>query len=307
MKNPAKMAVLVTVILCLLLLPLAACGTQDTSDTQNKSFIWKISSEVSSIYLLGSIHVASQDIYPLDSAIEDAFVLADNLAVEVDIAHLDGTHMLQLMMDYGTYPQGEGLRDHIPADLYAQLEEQFEQFGFGLATFDSYKPWVIVTMQEELRLEELGYDTEYGIDLYFINQATESGKDIIELETAEFQIELISAFPDELMLLLLEEGVENPLTEEDATSLFKAWEDGDAATMELLLFEALIEEPALEPYYEKMIDERNLTMAEIIEGFLADDETYFVVVGAGHLVGDNGLINILGEKGYATEQLYDRD
>jgi uncharacterized protein YbaP (TraB family) len=307
MKNPAKMAVLVTVILCLLLLPLAACGAQDNPDTQNKSFIWKISSEVNSIYLLGSIHVASPDIYPLDSAIEDAFALADNLAVEVDIAHMDGTHMLQLMMDYGTYPEGEGLRDHIPADLYAQLNEQFEEFGFGLATFDSYKPWVVVTMQEELQLEELGYDTEYGIDLYFLNQAAESGKDIIELETAEFQIELISAFPDELMILLLEEGVENPLTEEDATSLFEAWEDGDAATMELLLFEALIDEPALEPYYEKMIDERNLTMAEIIEGFLADDETYFVVVGAGHLVGDNGLISILGGRGYVTEQLYNRD
>jgi uncharacterized protein YbaP (TraB family) len=309
MKNPVKLAVLVTVILCLLLLPLAACGTQDSHDTHDKSFIWKISSEVNSIYLLGSIHVASQDIYPLDSAIENAFELSDNLVVEVDIAHLDGTHMLQLMMDYGTYPEGEGLRDHIPADLYAQLEEQFEQFGFGLilSDYDSYKPWVIVTMQEELQLEELGYDTEYGIDLYFINKAADSGKDIIELETAEFQIELISAFPDELMILLLEEGVENPLTEEDAASLFEAWEDGDMATMELLLFEALIDEPALEPYYDQMMNQRNLTMAEIIEGFLADDETYFVVVGAGHLVGDNGLISLLGERGYVTEQLYDRD
>ena len=309
MKNPVKLAVLVTVILCLLLLlPLSACD-RDTPDTQNKSFIWKISSEVNSIYLLGSIHVASPELYPLDSGIENAFALADNLAVEVDIAQVDGTLLLQLMMDYGTYPQGEGLRDNIPADLYAQLDEQFGELGFGitLSDLDIYKPWVIVTMQEELQLEELGYDTEYGIDLYFIKQAADSGKDIIELETAEFQIELISSFSDELMILLLEASVENPLTVEDAAALFEAWEDGDATAMELLLFEALAEEPALEPYYEKMIDERNLNMAEIIEGFLADDETYFVVVGAGHLVGANGLISLLEDRGYTTEQLYDRD
>jgi uncharacterized protein YbaP (TraB family) len=303
-KNPVKTAVLVTVILCLLsLLPLSAC----TDSAPKKSFIWKISSEVNSVYLLGSIHTASPDMYPLDSAIEDAFELADNLVVEVDTAQVDGTQMLQLLMDYGTYPQGETLRDHIPADLYAQLDDQFEELGFSIATFDIYRPWVVSTMQEELQLEELGYDTEYGIDLYFINQAAESGKDIIELETAEFQIELISSFPDELMILLLEEGVENPLTEGDATSLFEAWEDGDTVEMESLLFEGLADEPALEPYYQKMIDQRNLIMAELIEGFLADDETYFIVVGAGHLVGENGLINILEERGYVTEQLYDRD
>ncbi len=306
MKNPVKTAVLVTVILCLLLLlPLSACD-RDT-DTPNKSFIWKISSEVNSIYILGSIHVASPDIYPLDSSIEDAFELADNLVVEVDTTQVDGTRMLQMMLDYGTYPQGEGLRDNIPEDLYAQLDEQFKELGFNIALFDMYKPWVVVTMQEELQLEELGYYTEHGIDLYFINQATESGKDIIELETAEFQIELISALPDELMILLLEESVANPLTEEDAASLFEAWEDGDTVAMEQLLFEALTEEPSLEPYYDAMVDERNINMAEIIEGFLADDETYFVVVGAGHLVGDSGLINILEARGYVTEQLYDRD
>ena len=304
MKKPVKLAVLVTAILCLLsLLPLSAC----TDSAPNKSFTWKISSEVNSIYLLGSIHMASPELYPLDSAIEDAFELADNLVVEVDTTQMDGTRLLQLMMDYGTYPQGEGLRDHIPAELYAQLDEQFEELGFNIALFDMYKPWVVVTMQEELQLEELGYDAEYGIDLYFLNKATESGKDILELETMDFQIELISSFTDEMMIMVLEETVENPATPMHLAILFKAWEDGNTEVIESLSFGALDEEPALVPYYEKMVYERNFNMAEAIEGFLADAETYFVVVGAGHLVGENGLINILDERGYATEQLYDLD
>jgi len=306
MRNLGKMAVLVIVILCSLsLLPLSACNNKENLDSQ-KSFIWKISSEVNSIYLLGSIHVANPEIYPLDSSIEDAFELADNLAVEVDITQLDEMHTLQLITDYGTYPPGEGLQDHIPDDLYAQLVEQFD-FGFGTLNFDIYRPWVVATMQEQLQLQELGYNAEYGIDLYFINKAVETGKDIIELETADFQIELMSTLPDELMILVLEANLENPMTQEDGELLFEAWEDGDAAAMELLFFEALDEEPALAPYYSTLVYARNVTMAETIEGFLADDESYFVVVGAGHLVGENGLIDILAERGYVTEQLYDLD
>lgn len=308
MRNLGKMAVLVTVILCLLsLLPSAACNDRDNLDTQNKSFIWKISSAVNSIYLLGSIHVADPEIYPLDSAIEDAFALADSLVVEVDITQIDEMQMLQLVSDYGTYPQDEGLRDHIPEDLYVQLDEQFEQLGVNnFALLDIYRPWVVVATQEELQLQELGYNAEDGIDLYFIDKAAETGKDIIELETAEFQIELLSSFPDELMILMLEEGVENPPTRADLDMLFEAWEDGDVVEMERLAFEALEEEPALEPYYDKMFDERNLNMVEMIEGLLGGDESYFVVVGAGHLVGENGLINLLEARGYVTEQLYDR-
>jgi len=302
MRNLGKMAVLVIAILCLLsLLPLSACNNDDL-DSQGKSFIWKITSEANSIYLLGSVHVASPEIYPLDSAIENAFELADNLVVEVDISKVDEMQTLQLIMDYGTYPPGETLQDHISADLYAQLEEQFD-FGVATLDFNIFRPWVVVTLLEQLQLQELGYNPQYGLDLYFINQAADSGQDIIELETADFQIAIISALPDELMILVLESSVEDPLTREDGELLFEAWEDGDTAAMELLLFEALEEEPALAPYYDVLVYARNVTMAETIEGFLADDKSYFVVVGAGHLVGEDSIIDLLAERGYLTEQL----
>ena len=304
MKNPVKIAILVVVVLCLsLLLSLSACP----DSAPGKSFIWKVSSETNSIYLLGSIHTANPEIYPLDSSIEDAFALADNLAVEIDLNQIDTVGLTQLMLDCGTYPAGEGLEDNLPADLYARLGEQFEEIGGSIAPFDMYRPWVVIMLLEELQMEAWGYQAAYGIDSHFIDQAAETGKDIIELETAEYQIELLGSFSDELMILVLEMNLEDPMTEEDVELLFQAWEDGDLATMEALNFEALDEEPALAPYYEAMLDERNLNMAEAIEGFLADDESYFVVVGAGHLVGENGLVNVLEQRGYLTEQLYDLD
>ncbi len=77
--------------------------------------------------------------------------------------------------------------------------------------------------------------------------------------------------------------------------------------MELLALGARDEAPELEPLYEEIYDERNFNMAARIEEFLTDDEPCFVVVGAGHLVGDNGLVSLLTERGYTVEQLYDND
>jgi uncharacterized protein YbaP (TraB family) len=280
---------------------------EDIEPTKNKSFIWQVSSDASSIYLLGSIHVASFALYPLDSCIEDAFEQTDNLVVEVDINEIDNEYVGMLALEYASYSENETLQNNIPEELYIQLDEYFAQFGVSLVQLNMFRPWFIYLTLDTLQTGELGYHAEYGMDLYFLTKAAEADKSIFELETAEFQIELLSSFTDELMILALEDYVNNPPTEEDVASLFEAWENGDAAEMEQILFEALIEEPTLEPFYDKTFDERNFDMAEQIEEFLADEETYFIVVGAGHLVGENGLVNILDERGYITEQLYDSD
>jgi uncharacterized protein YbaP (TraB family) len=276
-------------------------------NTKGKSFIWQISSENSTVYLLGSIHVASFGIYPLDSTIEDAFKSADYLVVEVNTNEVDAMESVRLLMEYGTYPEGESLQDNVSEELYVQLEAQLAQWNIDIAELDMFKPWVIYNLLEQVQIQELDYHAEYGIDLYFIEKAIRVDKDIIELETFEFQLELISSLLDEIVILLLEEDITEPMTKDYLDMLFETWENGDAAELERMIFESLTEEPALAPFYYKTLDERNISWAEKIEEFLADEETYFVVVGAGHLVGENGLINILDERGYVTEQLYDSD
>jgi uncharacterized protein YbaP (TraB family) len=277
--------------------------TATASGLTGRVFAWEVKSDTSTTYLVGSIHVASTDIYPLDGVIEDAFSEADNLAVEVDISKVDAMSTGQLMMEYGTYPQGEGLKSNLPEDLYAELGEVFKDYGTDIMLIDMFRPWVISTLIEELQLEALGYSAQQGIDMYFIEKAVEDSKNIIELETAEYQIELLSSFPDEMMILVIVETLENPLTEEIMNDLFNAWENGDAAAIESLVYEDMDKYTEFEAYYDILYKERNYSMAEKIEGFLADDETYFIVVGAAHLVGEEGLINLLEVRGYEVTQL----
>ena len=271
--------------------------------TDGKAFIWKITSDNSEIYLLGSVHAANPDIYPLDTTIEQAFALADNLVVEVDITQVDPTYTAQLLFEYGTYPSGNTLKDNIPEDIYIQLEENLGRMGVNIITLDMFRPWVFTTIIEEIQIQETGYSTEYGIDLHFIEKTWEDDKPVIELETAEYQIELISSLSDELMILIIEDSLDNPATKEDMDMLFQAWRNGDVTEFESITFKAFVDNPELEPFLERMFYERNYNMAEKIEEFLADEGIYFIVVGAGHLVGDEGLINLLSKRGYETVQL----
>jgi uncharacterized protein YbaP (TraB family) len=311
MTSRYKLSINILAVLLLVLIFFSTtCGCPAVSPTpteaQGKSFIWKVSSTTTSAYLLGSIHAAKPDIYPLDSAIEDAFASAKYLVVEVNVNNVDNQKVTDILLEHGVYPLGEGLRDNLSSSLYDALTEQFERFGVNIAILDSYRPWVILMTLEQLTLQDLGYLPENGIDYYFLDKAAQT-KMILELETAEFQLELLYSLPDELIIKSLEYDVENMTLQEDMEELLQIWEDGDAAKMESMLFEGLTEEPELAPYYEKLFDERNFIMAVKIEEFLADDEIYFVVVGAGHLVGENGLVNLLSEKGYTIEQLNDND
>lgn len=302
------------ILICLVSLTLVIsagcnCQSQDITPSQtstqasSKLFIWKVSSDTTHIYLLGSVHIASRDLYPLDDTIEDAFNSADYLVVEVNTNNLTQAAATQLLLDYGTYPEGDGFKQHVSEELYNQLDEQFQQYGIAMAMLDDFKPFVIYNLMSQYILEDLGYKIEYGIDFYFMDKAEEKNKVILELESLEFQMDLLSSVPDENIIKAMEYDIDNPETSTYLENLFNAWTNGDTASMETIAFESLAEEPEMAQYYEIMYDQRNFNMVQKIVDYLAGDEVYFIVVGAGHLVGENGLVNLLDNLGYEVEQL----
>jgi uncharacterized protein YbaP (TraB family) len=300
----------ITIVVFSLLLIIGCAPPQQTATPTEgpdlpgeKAFIWEITSDVGSVYLLGSIHVADSDIYPLNNVIENAFQSSNNLVVEIDISKVNPLATAELMIKYGIYPEGGSLKSYVSEELYTKLSEYFTEYGVDISTIDMFRPWVIDTLMEELRLESMGYSAQNGIDMYFIEKATEADKNILELESTEFQLELLSSFSDEIMILAIEDAFQNPPTKEMIEELFYSWGNGKTDIVESLIFEGLNEEPIFEPCYQAVYIDRNYSMADKIEVFLSDGDVYFVVVGAAHLVGEEGLISILENRGYETRQL----
>lgn len=283
--------------------PTPTISIPNNGQEEGKSFIWEITSDISTVYVMGTVHIANPNIYPLESAIENAFEQSDYLVVEVNTNNVDSKYMEELTMQYGEYQSGDSLENHIPEDLYSQLNEEFGELGLDIRLFNNFKPWMIATTLETLRMMEYGYRIEHGIDFYLMEEAVDSNKVILDLETIEYQLELFSIIPDDLWILSLKDYIEDPNIEEELNQMFSYWENGNADGIETLIFQGIDEYPELAPFYEELIYERNFNMVDKIETFLNDNETYFIAVGAGHLVGDNGIISLLEEKDYTVNQL----
>ena len=277
------------------------------SAANDTGMFWKVKDSKGNdkIYLLGSIHVVPDDIYPLKKDIEDAFKLSNYLVVEADAANIDMAKVQQLTMQHGMYKPGNALKSNISEDLYKALAEELKKTG--MVTIDNVgtmKPWLIALTLAQLQLMKMGLNMENGIDMHFLKLAKDK-KEILELESAAFQIELLSSFSDELQVEFLKSAVEESSNmKEKFDNMLNSWKKGDSKEMVKIIKEEYKDKPKLQPVYDKLIYERNVTMTEKIEGYLKDksDKKYFVVAGAGHLVDEGGIVDLLKKKGFKIEK-----
>ena len=276
----------------------AVCLVVSPAGAEEKPLLWEIISENARVYLLGSIHLARPDLYPLDDAITAAFDETDTLVVEVDVTGVDQIALGKKMFALGAYNDGRKLSDQLSPESLDDLKSFLSERGFPFAMFDSMRPWLGSLMISVMEIQRLGYDPKHGIDKHFIDQAKKQQKPIQALETADFQISLFSTFPEELQEELLRYTIANVDRIPDMVDeLTAAWRRGDTAALDRVMFESIRDDERLEPVYEKLIYERNATMTEKIRGYLAEGGSWFVVVGAGHLVGERGIVDLLENDG----------
>ena len=269
-----------------------------------KHFLWKVTGGKGMAYVLGTIHVGTKDLYPLAPVIEDAFSRSDALIEELDPTQTG--ELLRVAQDIikdGIYPVGDSLANHLSKATQEQLEEYAKTNPLGPG-YARAKPWLLSLMVMQVELKQLGLDKTKGLDLHFIEEATQAKKPIEALETAAFQIKLFSSFTDALQDQLL---MTTLLDAQKATKIvdltLQAWRAGDSAQMESVITGEVREHPFLRPVMEKLLYERNAAMTQKIEAALETGKTYFVAVGAGHLVGERGILEALRRRNYAIEQL----
>jgi len=249
------------------------------------------------VYLLGSVHVAKPDIYPLNDYVENAFSQSVRLVVETDIRVLDQAALQRKIFSLGVLPAGRTLRGELGATDAERLEAMLSELGLSAASLDRFRPWVIYTLLAALDMARLGYDSKNGVDLHFLQRVGD--RKIMELETADFQVELLAGFTDqEQRALLVEYLDERGKLEKEIGALFDAWLVGDDARMAEILEAEMSGAPADQRVKELVLRKRNAAMAEKIEGLLKLPGTSFVVVGAAHLCGKGSVVDILKRDGY---------
>jgi len=279
---------------------LSVSRVADLQAAESKHFLWKVETPQNRVYLLGSIHVLSQNDYPLPPMMETAFEEAEKVVFELDLNELETLETQSVMLEKATPPQGQTLRDLIQPETYQVVESTMADLGFPIQVFSNFEPWFVSVSLVSLQLQRLGFDPQYGVDRYFFEKAIADQKEILTLETVEEQLSLFDELPLEEQDKMLRQTLEEIDTLENSfQDMLVAWKTGDTQTLENLILTGFQDYPVLE---EKIFRDRNQKWMAKIDGFLADDEDYLIVVGAGHLVGEEGLIEMLRDRGYSVEQ-----
>jgi hypothetical protein len=274
---------------------------EDAVFRKQKNFLWKVQSKAGTAYVLGSIHLLKKDIYPLNKKIEDAFDKSNVLVVEANINNI-GQIDVQKLIESAFYPENESLEKHVSRETYEIIKKEFGGFGLPLEFINKQKPWFLALTLTSMELVRLGLDPTHGIDVYFLSKA--SKKKILELESLDYQINLFLRFSDEDQeLFLLYTLKDLKMLEQEVDKLMHAWTSGDVKGIESIISKSITEDRRMSSIYKKLIYTRNKDMASRIEEFLKTKDTYFVIVGAGHLVGNKGIIEILKRRGYLIKQL----
>lgn len=287
-------------------LGLLGCSHHPAFYDEGNNLLWKISDNNSSVWILGSIHYADSSFYPLSKVIEQAFQESEALAVEMDIS--DTETQIQTEEEFkkeGMFAENENLKDFLPDSLWEKLDSIAIVLGVPSEMFLPMRPWMAATVLASMAILSTGIEKDLGIDVVLLDSAANSGKEIIALETPKEQVQSFSDVADSnetsgisyLETTFKEFENLKPMLK----SILHAWKTADIkALQELLKTENMTKTE--EKLNQKIYNERNFKMAAKVEEFLKANKKIFVVVGVGHLILEDNVLEILSKKGYSIQK-----
>jgi uncharacterized protein YbaP (TraB family) len=264
------------------------------------SCLWSVKTQSNQFYFLGSLHVLKQDAYPLSAAIGNAYADSQKIVFETDIAAMHEPAMQAKMLELGLYPEGQNMLQNLDADTRQMLEKKMVELGLPLEQFSRFKPWFMALTLTTLELQKLGFNPIYGVDVHFYNKATADGKEIGALEPVAYQLNLLGKMDKQDQNAFLNQTLKDlSLVNELASDLVKFWKAGDAINLHALLYESFKDYPDL---HDRLLIQRNKNWVEKVETVMRENKNVLFVVGAGHLVGPESVVDLLRKKGYTVKQ-----
>ncbi len=266
-----------------------------------KSPVWKISKDGNHLFLGGTIHLLSQSDYPLPGAFETAYNNSILLVLETDIQKLRTPECQQTILKKTMYTGDQNITQFLKPDTIQDLEIHLTNRGIPMEPMLKFKPGLLSATLTVLELQRLGL-IGTGVDEFFSLRALNDKRRINHLESVNDQIEFISK---------MGEGNENAFIKytlndlKDLPKLFdsmkNAWKNGDNVQLQII---------AIDPWrgrfpklYNSLLVERNNNWIPQIETMLRTKEVEFILFGALHLVGENGILTQLKALGYKIENL----
>lgn len=286
---------------------LTSCSSIPYFFKDGNHLLWKVSDENSSVWLFGSIHFADSSFYPLPSEIENAFRNSTALAVEMDISDSETQEKTaEEFLKEGMFTDGRTLKDVLPDSLWKTLDSISTTLGMKTENFLPMRPWMAATLIASAAIASTGIQQELGIDMVMLDSAYAQGKEIIALETPEEQVESLSksegSEETDGIAYLESTFREYAKLDQMIKEVISAWKRADVVSLQKSLSADQNMNESEKRLNERMFNQRNKKMKKEILNFLENDKQVFVVVGVGHLILENNLLEMLSENGLKIQR-----
>jgi uncharacterized protein YbaP (TraB family) len=260
------------------------------------SCVWKATAPGGgTVFLAGSVHALRSSDYPLPAAYQRAFDSSSRLAFETEPKSLEVAS--KGLSKAGQYGKGDSLKNHVDPRTYAYLKRYFTLLGVPEQKFNTYRPWLIAAMLEAAPKQNFNL----GVERYLQDKAAAAHIPIESLESIqEHMAPFLDLTERESEALLLIHFINLGRTDLAGHDLIGAWRRGDADALARMMRDAYREFPA---FGDRLLGQRNRRWVPKIDGYAKSGQVYFVVAGAAHFGGDDGVIALLRSRGYRVEQL----
>jgi uncharacterized protein YbaP (TraB family) len=259
-------------------------------------YLWRYQGPRATVYLAGSIHLLKPSLYPLPNAYQQAFDQSDHLVLEVNTRAYAAADIQRKTLQMAMLRPSETLATILPAPLYERTRTALARYGLDNNTIDRAKPSLLMNQLVVARLLTLGYLPEFGVEQHFMTQL--GGREILELESLDSQFQLLFNQPMPVQIQLLADTLDQEMNIEPIlTGLIVAWLSGDDAALEELFQAQAGESELAREFNEALLDRRNVDMARGVRRIIETGKgVYFVLVGAAHYLGDQGIPALLARQ-----------
>lgn len=260
--------------------------------------VWKISNGAHVLYLGGTIHILGEVDYPLPPEFDRAYTQSRILVFETDLAKTQDPEFSNSLMGQMIYTDGRTLQSLIRPSTFDALARFSGERGIPPETLNTFKPGMVMVFLTMAEMERLGASGA-GVDEFYFKKAARDNRPMQFLESPMDQVHFLADIgagkEDEMITYLLKDIGKLP----DLLPVMKqAWRSGDNDRLYKETLAPLKREyPKL---YHTIMVERNLAWLTAIQKMLTTPETEFILVGAAHLAGNQGLITLLREKGFTA-------
>lgn len=269
-----------------------------TSQTLFAASVWQVSKNSQSFYLVGTVHLLSESDFPLPEAFDTAFKASNHLIFETDLAKLTSPAGMNLLMSQNTYKPGQNLQQVLSKTVYQELKNKAIERNWPLTSIEQFKPAFAAIMLATLELQRLGAAST-GVDMHYLQLAQRQQKKFSGLETLEEHLGVMTALnaldADSIISATLKDLAQ---TETMLAQMKSAWRSGNITELENLFLSDMKTFPEM---YNIMLVNRNHAWMEKLEQL--NEPGLMVLVGALHMVGDDGLLKLLADRGYSIKQL----